>query len=110
MRAEVGDRHPALVNIDYVCAIRVDLEHLTSIQVSKNSVLLRVTNMRDSLDTTEAEPELLLQDSENCTKRHFSSYVFARFKLDLLGIPDALLSLTHRLYCTNDTSLFTCPP
>ena len=110
VRAEVGDRHPALVNIDYVCAVWVDLEHLTSIQVSKNSVLFRVTNVRDSLDATKAEVELLLQDSQNCTKRHFSSYVFARFKLDLLCIPDALLSLTRRLYCANDASLFTCPP
>ena len=76
--------------------------------MSKNSVLLRVSNVSDSLDSTEAEAELLLQDSENCSKRHLCSCVFARFKLDLLGVPNTLPSLTRRMNCTNDASLFSC--
>ena len=60
----------------------------------KNSVLFRVANVCDTLYTTVAESELLLQDSDDRLKRYLRSCAFARFKLDLLGVPDALPSLT----------------
>ena len=105
---KVGCRYPGFVYINHVCSFWVDLEHFTRIQVPKNSVLLRVANVCDSLDATVTEVELLLQDSDDSSKRYLCSCALARFKLDLLGIPDALPSCTRWMNCTNDACLFSC--
>ena len=61
--------------------------------MSKDSVLFRVANVCDPLHTTVAVAELVLHNSGNYSKRYLRSSVFARFKLDLLGVPEALPSL-----------------
>lgn len=106
MRTKVADGYPTLVDVNDVRTFWIDLEHFTSVEMSKNSILFRVANVCDPLHTTVAEAELLLQNSDNCSKRYLRSSVFARFKLDLLSVPDTLPSLACRMNCTDDTCLF----
>ena len=106
MRTKVADGYPTLVDVNDVRTLWIDLEHFTSVEVSKNSILFRVANVCDPLHTTVAEAELLLHNSDNCSKRYLRSSVFARFKLDLLSVPDTLPSLACRMNCTDDTCLF----
>ena len=74
--------------------------------MSKDSILFRVANVSDPLHTTVAEAKLLLQNSDNFSQRYLRSSVFARFKLDLLCVPDTLPSLACRMNRTDDTCLF----
>ena len=107
VRTKVAYRYPTLVNIHDVCAFWVDLDHFASVQVSKDSVLFRVANVCDPLHTTVTEAKLLLHNSDNWSKRYLRSSVFARFKLDLLGVPDAQPGLACWMNCTDDACLFS---
>ena len=91
MISKVGDRNPALVDVDDMSAFRVDLKHLSSVQVPEDFILLRIANMRDPLDTTVAVAELVLQDFADRSKWNTGLCELARFKLDLSGVPDVLL-------------------
>lgn len=106
MRTKVADGYPALIDVHDVRTFWIDLEHFASVEVSKDSILFRVANVSNPLHTTVAEAELLLQNSDNFSQRYLRSSVFARFNLDLLGVPDTLPSLACRINRTDDTSLF----
>ena len=97
MISKVGDRNPALVDVDDMSAFRVDLKHLSSVQVPEDFVLLRIANMRDPLDTTVAVAELVLQDFADRSKWDTGTSALARFKLDLSGVPDVLLIHARRM-------------
>ena len=97
MISKVGDRNPALVDVDDMSAFRVDLKHLSSVQVPEDFILLRIANMRDPLDTTVAVAELVLQDFADRSKWDTGTSALARFKLDLSGVPDVLLIHARRM-------------
>ena len=95
--SKVGDRNPALVDVDDMSAFRVDLKHLSSVQVPEDFVLLRIANMRNPLDTTVAVAEPVLQDFADRSKWDTGTSALARFKLDLSGVPDVLLIHARRM-------------
>ena len=95
--SKVGDRNPALVDVDDMSAFRVDLKHLSSVQVPEDFILLRIANMRNPLDTTVAVAELVLQDFADRSKWDTGTSALARFKLDLFGVPDVLLIHARRM-------------
>lgn len=107
MISKVGDRNPALVDVDDMSAFRVDLKHLSSIQVPEYFVLLRITNMRNPLDTSVAVAEPVLQYFADHSKWYSGTCALARFKLNLSGIPDVLLIHTSLMNSADHTSFLS---
>ena len=84
-------------------AFRVELQHLACIQMSQYLASFRVASVRNSLQMTISELELLFHDQVHCFQADFLTDHLACCNLDLFGTPDWRFikqSLPHlKYYC-----------
>ena len=76
---------PALIDVNDMMALTIQLEHLLCIEGAAYSVILRVSSIADALDTTVAELELLLHGTQHSSLRYRKANLLVYQLLDHLS-------------------------
>ena len=85
--------YPGFVDVYNEATLVVDLKHLLCVETAQDSVLFRVSHQWNPLDFAIAQPKLLFHRVDDSFGRHIEVCLLLNLKFNLLGRPNALLSV-----------------